>query len=243
MSRRQPILHDDKADRRTRPDDMAEQSLPVPISIVSNSCLLREGLPGLLASHLSVEIMGSYGAEPLPTDTSFSLARHIVLLDSGIGSNLATAWTRYWRSISPPAAVVVLELANDSSAILNCIEAGAVGYTLQGADVAEVAATIRRVQEGTVLCTPQVTAQLFARLAEPRLPPGPPALLVRLTPRELEVLRCIARDYSNQEIADALVIEVRTVKHHVHNILEKLKLRHRWDAARVAVEQGWIEVG
>jgi DNA-binding NarL/FixJ family response regulator len=62
-----------------------------------------------------------------------------------------------------------------------------------------------------------------------------------LTQRELEVLRYVNLDYSNQQIAELLTIEIRTVKHHVHNILQKLQLRHRWDAARLAVEQGWLE--
>ncbi|SRR5258706_582485 len=67
-----------------------------------------------------------------------------------------------------------------------------------------------------------------------------PTQMGSLTARELEVLRYLADDYSNQQIADLLVIEVRTVKHHVHNILAKLNVGHRWDAARLALEQGWL---
>jgi DNA-binding NarL/FixJ family response regulator len=63
-----------------------------------------------------------------------------------------------------------------------------------------------------------------------------------LTNRELDVLRCINQDLTNQQIAEALVIEVRTVKHHVHSILYKLKLSHRWEAGRVAAERGWLSL-
>ena len=62
----------------------------------------------------------------------------------------------------------------------------------------------------------------------------------KLTNTYLEVLHYVAKDYSNQEIATALAIELTTVKNHVHNILEKLRLRHRWDAAQYATEHGWL---
>jgi two-component system nitrate/nitrite response regulator NarL len=166
----------------------------------------------------------------------------VVLLDGGIGVEAALRWTRYWRGLEPPAAVLVLELLDDAALILDCIEAGACGYTVRGASAGEVTEAILRVQRGAAACSPEVAARLFARLAAlsaartPTVPAGIP-----LTARELEVLRCIAADCSNQEIAERLVLQLSTVKHHVHNILEKLSLRHRWDAVRLASEQGWLD--
>jgi DNA-binding NarL/FixJ family response regulator len=217
---------------------------PLSISIVSNSRLLSEGLAALLGAHLDFEFAGGYATGDVPNGEYYSPSNHVALIDGNIGLPGVAAWTWRWRGCAPPASVVVLELANDPAAILNCIEAGASGYTLRGATGAEVAEVIRHICRGRALCSPEVTAQLFKRLANLRADRAESNQAGGLlTQRELEVLRLIAANYGNKEIAAALVIEVRTVKHHVHNILEKLKLRHRWDAARVAVERGWAAGG
>jgi two-component system nitrate/nitrite response regulator NarL len=214
--------------------------------VVSNSRLLRESLAALLAAHLDLRLVGSYSGS-LPGGAALpNPADHVVLLDGALGRDAAVVWTRHWRALAPPAHVVVFELTDDADVILACIECGAGGYTLQGASVADLARTIRQVRQGQAECSPEVTARLFARLADQarQEPPGaPPDLTPPLTAREMEVLRYLAQDYSNQAIAAILVVEVRTVKYHVHNILEKLKLRHRWDAARYAAERGWIDAG
>jgi DNA-binding NarL/FixJ family response regulator len=213
----------------------------VAISIVSRSLLLRDGLVSLLSKHLSLALVGTYTGESKVTANMPNPPGHVVLLDSGIGRDLAIAQTQQWRSISPPAKVLVLELNDDVQAILDCIQAGAGGYTLQGASPADVATAIMQIRRGEATCTPQVTAQLFARL-EGRKDAAfqPPASAIPLTPRELEVLNCVAKGMSNKEIAAKLVIELYTVKHHVHHILEKLSVPHRWDAVRYARAQGWI---
>jgi len=124
---------------------------------------------------------------------------------------------------------------------LSCIEAGAHGYALQGASSAEVIQVIEQVHRGVAHCSPEVTAKLFARLTQLKTVQQSiekPAL----TCRELEVLHYIAKDYSDRGIASALVIEVRTVKHHVHNILRKLNVKHRRDAAQLAINNGWLNL-
>ncbi len=210
------------------------------ISIISNSQILREGLATLLPGRIPMQLIGSYASN---ADTAIALPggeRHVILLDSGIGRAQALHWTCYWRASTPPAHVIILEMADDVDAILACIEAGAGGYVLKGASIEDVIQVISLTLHGFASCTPELTGRLFARLAATRsqipvLQAKPP-----LTVRELEVLHLVAAGYSNQEIATDLYIEVRTVKHHVHNILEKLSLRRRWDAVRMATEQGWL---
>jgi DNA-binding NarL/FixJ family response regulator len=209
------------------------------VSIVSGSQVLREGLVLLLASRLKLDLIGSYPAEPDAAGALPNPPGHVVLVDGGPDCDLTVRWTRYWHRLPDPPCLIVIELADDIDMILACIEAGATGYVLRGEPFQNVAVTIETARRGAAYCSPEVTAQLFARLAMLRAAhaaAAPPSL----TTREREVLRYIACHYSNQRIADALVIEVRTVKHHVHNILEKLKLRHRWEAARVAIEQHWF---
>jgi DNA-binding NarL/FixJ family response regulator len=214
----------------------------IPVSIVTNSCLLEEGLVQLLGMHLNLELVGSYGEQFPDTAQLLNPDGHVVLVDGGLGQAAIMNWIRFWRGRVPVVYVLVLELINDPDRILACIEAGAHGYTLQGASAAEVAVTISEIMQGRAQCSPEVVARVFARLAAHGMStPTLSCLKVPLTDREMQVLQYLARDYSNQEIAAQLVIEVRTVKHHVHNILEKLQLHHRWDAARMAIEQGWIK--
>lgn len=222
----------------SHPGQFAE-STPIPVSIISGSLLLRDGLISLLKQHISIHLVGSYEGAFEPTIARPNPAGHIALLDSSIGLDNALAWTRWWQRLEPPTAVLIVELDNDKDTIIRCIEAGAVGYTLRGASAEQVAYTIRCAKEGTATCSAEMVAHLFARLAA--VNNAPPTSRIPLTSRELEVLDCVAKGYSNKEIAAALVIELYTVKNHIHHILEKLNLNHRLDAARYAINSGWLK--
>lgn len=226
-----------------------QESLKQPklnISIISNSHLLREALILLLQNHWSIDLVNSYTGDADIATTVTPPANHLplnhlVLLDSGIGQNAVIAYIQKWRSIQPSPYLVVLELKNDTELILDCIEAGAHGYALQGAASTEVVQVIEQVCQGVAQCSPEITAKLFDRLMQSRttqqVSNKPP-----LTRRELEVLRYIAQGHSDREIAAELVIEVRTVKHHVHNILRKLNVKYRRDAAQLALNNHWLDL-
>ncbi|MCA9908356.1 MAG: response regulator transcription factor, partial [Anaerolineae bacterium] len=135
--------------------------------------------------------------------------------------------------------VVMLELPNDPETIVDYIGAGAAGYTVQNASASDIATAIKNVYKGLAIYSPEVTSELVARLQNSAKHTHDNDAELPLTPRECEVLRCVAGGMSNQDIADDLCIDVRTVKHHVHNILKKLDLKRRWDAARLALDLGW----
>lgn len=218
-----------------------EEGGAVAITVVSSSRLLREGLAAVICPHFAVCLVGQYAGDAGPDLAMPNPACHVVLIDGGIGNACASAWTRWWHDREPTPAILVLELENNMDVILACIEAGAIGYTLREASPLDVAKAIERASKGQAVCSPEVTAQLCARLAALRATQGQMvASQVPLTAREEEVLRCIAAGYSNKEISAALNIQIHTVKHHVHNILEKLKMSHRRDAARFAVGAGWL---
>jgi DNA-binding NarL/FixJ family response regulator len=217
----------------------AEQTNPIPISIISNSRLLREGMPLLLSPHLNVELVGTYPGDFQPPTVPQSLPGHVALLDGRVEREALIQWIHYWQRLTPPTSVVAFELPNNIDTILTCIEAGVSGYTLLGASIGEVGQAISLVHQGVAYSSPEATAQLFVRLAAFKLQVPPPAM-PSLTPRELEVLYHIAKGYSNQEIATALWIELRTVKQHIHNILGKLGLHSRAEAVRFAFAQGWF---
>ncbi|NLG73777.1 MAG: response regulator transcription factor [Chloroflexi bacterium] len=132
--------------------------------------------------------------------------------------------------------VVVYNLPDNTAAILRYIEGGARGYVLEGAAPSQFAHSLRAAVKGEAYVSPQVAGAVFARLAElsgwvDELRPGMPEL-AKLTRREREILDLIGHDFTNQDIAEHLYIEVGTVKNHVHNILSKLKVTSRREAAR-----------
>jgi DNA-binding NarL/FixJ family response regulator len=210
----------------------------IPISIVSNSLILREGLVLLLTPHINLHLVNSYPAESGPPISVLdNPPRHVVLLDSNIGCEVGVAWTEYWRSQPVPAQVLMIELLNDLEVIFACMEAGAGGYTLQGASMSEVAEAIQVVNKGLAWCPPEIALKLFEHVVMLRTTQHEPdAQHGVLTARELEVLEYVAEGFSNQEISDTLAIEICTVKHHVHNILGKLQVRCRRDAAQYAIK-------
>jgi DNA-binding NarL/FixJ family response regulator len=131
--------------------------------------------------------------------------------------------------------VLVIGLAELEEVILRYIEAGAAGYVLREDSVDDLLKNIRAVHSGEALASPEITAALMAHITElsELRPPSEydTQELADITPRESEVLDLIAEGLSNQEIADRLVIELGTVKNHVHSILQKLDVGSRQDAA------------
>ncbi|MBD2157869.1 response regulator transcription factor [Leptolyngbya sp. FACHB-16] len=211
------------------------------ISIISNSHLLCEALSLLLNAHQPACSCNYYTSSTSTIPIVVASNNHVVLLDSGIGRDLTIERIRQWRSLTPSPYVVVLELKHDTELILDCIEAGAHAYALQGASSTDITQVIEQVYQGTFQCPPELTAKLFDRLAQPKNTLQSTEK-VPLTRRELEVLRYVAQEYSDREIATQLIVEVRTVKHHVHNILQKLKVKNRWNAAQLAIKNSWLDL-
>jgi DNA-binding NarL/FixJ family response regulator len=214
---------------------------PIPISVVSNSHLMREGIVGMLTSYIPLMQVGGYGLDAW-ADVSSTLPGHIVLIDGNCERRMLLDCIRHLRAASVKR-ILVCELDYDIDLILACIEAGAGGYMLKSASAQELAAALNAMRNNQALCHPEVAAKVFARLSDLGSTRQMTAPLPHLTGREWEVLGYLGQEYSNQQIATALRIEVRTVKHHVHNILEKLALTNRRDAARFAAEQGLLKPG
>jgi DNA-binding NarL/FixJ family response regulator len=127
--------------------------------------------------------------------------------------------------------------------IMACIEAGAAGYVLKEATIDYLVETIRAVYQGESFCSPRLAASLFSRIAElvserrPAIAPG----AIKLTAREVEIIKEIAEGLSNQEIAQRLSIQPQTVKNHIHNILDKLQLHNRLEAVHYARERNLLK--
>jgi two-component system, NarL family, response regulator LiaR len=162
-----------------------------------------------------------------------------VLLDYGIGRGDLVNILHDWRVKSPQTYLIVIELPNDSDAILDCLTAGAHSYILQGASGEQIVETMQQVDRGVFQCSREITDRLVERLAkqqEINLPPP-----VALTQREWDVLQRIKQGQSDREIAAELYIALRTVKYHVHNLLGKLQVQSRWQAAQLAQDNDWLK--
>jgi two-component system nitrate/nitrite response regulator NarL len=196
------------------------------ITIISNIRLYREGLAEVLGRH-GVEVVGTAGSGPDGVDCVRAAMPDVALLD--IAMLDGSAMVRALADSAPGVRVVALGVPETDGPVLACAEAGAAGYVPRDGSLEDLVDTLRRVVHGEVLCSPKIVGSLFRRVAE--LAAHPSSEVGRLTERELEVLELVAQGLSNKEIARRLTIELSTVKNHVHNLLKKLRVRRRAEAA------------
>lgn len=148
------------------------------------------------------------------------------------------------RELAPSTRIIMLTTSDDEHDLFESIRAGANGYLLKDVPPEEVIDGIRAVQAGQSLISPSLASTLlteFAAMLRATHGPGAAMPAPRLTERELEVLRLVAQGMGNRDIAKALVISENTVKNHVRNILEKLQLHSRIEAAMYAVRERIVE--
>jgi two-component system, NarL family, response regulator LiaR len=203
----------------------------ITVLIADDHPVVRQGLRTFLEVQDDVELAGeaSDGAEAV------ELARQslpdVVLMDLVMPGVDGIEATRRIRDLSPSTKVIVLTSFDDDERVFPAIKAGAAGYLMKDVPPAELAEAVRRVHRGEALVAPSVAAKLMQEVAG-RKPAG-----ANLTERELDVLRLVARGLSNKLIARELVVSEKTVKTHVSNILAKLHLADRTQAALYAVRE------
>ena len=147
------------------------------------------------------------------------------------------------RRIAGSARVLILTTFDVNEYVYDALRAGASGSLLKDAQADQLIAGVRVVAQGDALLAPSITRRLIEQFARRPPPSARPAALAELTPRELEILRLVARGLSNREIAAELVLGEATVKTHVTRILRKLDLRDRVQAVVVAYESGLVQPG
>ena len=208
------------------------------ILIADDQSLVRAGFRLVLENHPDMEVVGEASNGEEAVHSAGRLQPDVVLMDirmpelDGIGATRAIT-DRH------PARVLVLTTYDLDEYVYDALQAGASGFLLKDTPPEQLVGGIRAVANGEALLAPTVTRRLieeFARIG-PGRPARPPAL-DELTPRELEVLRLLARGLSNAEIAATLVVSDTTVKTHVTHVLSKLGLRDRVQAVVLAYEHG-----
>lgn len=210
--------------------------------LVDDHQIVRAGLRMLFAAEPEVEIIGEASSGEEAVAVVEALAPDVVLMDvamPGIGGIEAT---RRIKAAQPKMAVLALTMHEDEEYFFEMLAAGASGYVPKRAAPDDLMSAIRIVKQGDVYIYPSL-ARLLVKDFLHRSETSAPETREDLTPREQEVLTFIAEGNSNREIADALVISIKTVDRHRENIMRKLQLHNRVELVKYAIEKGLISVG
>ena len=212
--------------------------------IADDQAMVREGFAAVLAAQPGLLVAGQAADGAEAVRQARELRPDLVLMDVRMPVMDGLEATRRIMSAPPAPRVLMLTTFDLDDYVYAALRAGASGFLLKDATVAELVQAVRVVASGDALLAPSVTRRLIADFArQPRSDPPFPLALGALTQRETEVLRLIARGLSNAEISDTLVIAEQTTKTHVGRILAKLGLRDRAQAVVLAYESGLVAPG
>jgi NarL family two-component system response regulator LiaR len=205
--------------------------------IADDHTLVRAGLCALISTEPGMEVVGEAADGIEVVLKARSLRPDIILLDLVMPRQGGIEAIAEIKAEDPEARILVLTSFADDDKVFPAIKAGALGYLLKDSSPRQLLQAIRDVHRGESSLDPTIARKLIRELNQP---PELPPTEEPLTTREVEVLRLVAQGLSNQEIADRMVLSERTVRTHVSNILEKLHLANRTQAALYAVREGLI---
>jgi DNA-binding NarL/FixJ family response regulator len=202
------------------------------VAVADDHPMFRAGVVGSLREVEDIEMVGEAG----DAASALALARtelpDVIILDIAMpGSGLSAA--REIATACPATRIVMLTVSEDEDDLLAAVKAGASGYVLKGAGAGELVRVIRSVNAGEVYVAPALAWGMLREMQTPRTSP-----FDELTEREREVLELVAEGLSNQEVGDRLGLAEKTIKHYMTNILGKLQVRSRVEAALLVAREG-----
>jgi DNA-binding NarL/FixJ family response regulator len=218
---------------------------PIRVLVVDDHALFRRGLQMVLGAEDDIEVVGeaSDGTEALKV--AAETTPDIVLMDVRMPRRGGIDATMAIKDAVPSAKIIMLTISDEEGDLFDAIKAGAMGYLLKEISIEEVASAVRAVFTGQSLISPSMASKLLTEFAtmvrkdddRQQQVPTP-----RLTDREMEVLKLVAKGMNNRDIAKKLFISENTVKNHIRNILEKLQLHSRMEAVVYAVREKLLEI-
>ncbi len=222
-------------------DVAGDDTQQVRVLVVDDHALFRRGLISVLATALDIEVVGEARDGLDAIEQTAALEPDVVLMDVRMPGVNGIEAARRIRLSQPTVRVLMLTESEDEEDLFGAVRAGATGYLLKEVAIDEIADAIRSVANGQALVSPPMTTKLLSEFnaLSRRLEEEHDGR--RLTDRELEVLRLISRGMSNKDIGTELVIAENTVRNHVRNILEKLQVRSRVEAAMYAVREKLVD--
>ena len=221
----------------TNPGSQGEKE-PISILIVDDHAIVSQGLRTYLDLQADMHVVGEAADGKQAIDKVKDLLPEIVLMDLVMPGMDGVQATREITAISPSTRVIVLTSFSEDEQVFNSIKAGAQGYLMKDVLPQDLARAIRTVYRGEAQLDPEIARKLMHEFTHPQ----PTKPKHDLTERELEVLRLISQGKSNKEISEDLVLSEKTVKTHVSNILQKLHLSDRTQAAVFALRQRIVDL-
>ena len=206
------------------------------VLIADDHGIVRSGLRKLLESEDGIEVVAEAGDGREARDRAIAERPDLAILDVKMPGMGGLEATRAIRESAPEVSVLMLSMHDEDRYLFEALKAGASGYVLKRAADRELIDAIRAVERGEPFLTPEAQQALIRDVLD-----GGEGRGEELTPREEEVVKLIAEGHSAREIADTLVISVKTVDRHRANVLAKLGLRDRLDLTRFAIRAGLVE--
>ena len=210
------------------------------VLVVDDHDLFRTGIRNLLEEQ-GVNVVGEASDGEAAIRLAPNLAPDVIIMDLNMPGAGGVATTRRLASLAPLSRVVVLTISADDDDVMNAVLAGACGYLLKDSSIQELIAGIRAAAAGESLISPQIAAKVLQQLrSQSKDVEAAETIRAELSDRELEVLKLIANGKDNAQIARELYISPKTVKNHISNILMKLQIENRIQAAVYAVRSGLV---
>jgi DNA-binding NarL/FixJ family response regulator len=232
-----------------------EQAVPVRVLVVDDQRLMRDGIASLLGIQDGIEVVGMAANGQEALEQALALRPDVILMDVRMPIMDGVAATAQVRRQLPSCQVLMLTTFDDEEYVIEALRAGATGYLLKDIPARDLAQAVQAAYKGIYQLDPVVASKVLTSLTRPgsqygQMPASLPSPVknsasgsskpAELTEREIEVLRLIAQGATNREIAEALVISEGTVKNHISNILSRLGLRDRTQAAIYARENNLL---
>lgn len=212
------------------------------VLVVDDNELFREGVISLLVKYASINVVGQARDGWQAIEKTRLLRPDVILMDVSMPRLDGVAATQRIKGEHPEVNIAMLTVSEDEGDLFSAVRSGARGYLVKSISADELEAAIQTVYAGGTIITPHLAHRLldeFAKLTQGNR--AGPRETEHLTAREREVLELVAKGASNKEIAQRLVIAENTVKVHLRNILDKLHLRNRQQAAALAVQEGLVD--
>jgi len=206
------------------------------VFLADDHAVVRKGLETLIDTRDDMEVVGVASDGEEAVQQVAQLQPDVILLDIQMPRKTGVEAIGLIKAANPDARILVLTSFSEDETVFGAIRAGALGYVLKDSLPRELIQAIRNVHEGRSFLHPDIALRVIQELSRPQA--NRPLTEEPLTEREVEVLKLVARGLSNQTIAEMLVVSERTVRTHISNILGKLHLANRTQAALYALRQG-----
>jgi len=214
----------------------------ITILLADDHVLVREGTRQLLENERDMAVVGEAGDGEEAVSLTANLHPDVVIMDIAMPKLNGIEATKRIKAIHPDSSILILSAYDDDQYVFALLEAGAAGYLLKDVPSQQLVEAIRAVNAGESILHPTIARKVISRFASPRGRAATEVELDQLSEREMEVLKLAAKGMTNLEIANDLVLSVRTVQGHLSNIFSKMQVGSRTEAVIQALRRGWFSL-